>query len=265
MATRRVTLAKLVSADWVADQIDKPRVRIIDPRRPMKYLAGHLADAINVPTYKAFGTDGKLLEPAALAQFFGGAGFGDDDPPILYDSPEGQNAAMLTWILEYLGRNDVIVMETFFEGWKAAGREVRYRPVTTSAQKFSARPNPSIRVTVEEIRAQKGLKFVDFRSTEEFSGERTMGSDAAGHIPGAVNLTWRELGKPPEALLKPSAELEQKLHDAGVQRGDLIVAYCRSGPRAALGYLALRQAGYDVRLFDASWAEWSRLGLPAQK
>jgi 3-mercaptopyruvate sulfurtransferase SseA len=43
------------------------------------------------------------------------------------------------------------------------------------------------------------------------------------------------------------------------------VAYCRSGPRAALGYLALTQTGYDARLFDGSFAQWARAGLPVEK
>ncbi len=258
-------MVKLVSADWVAESIGKPGVRIVDPRRPMKYLAGHLADALNIPLYKAFGADGKLLEPAALAEFIGNAGLGDGETPVLYDSPEGQNAAMLAWILEYLGHDDALIMDSFYEGWKATGREVRYRPVAASAQKFTAHPNSAIRITADEAHSQSGVKFIDFRSAEEFSGERTMGSDTAGHIPGAVNIVWRDLGNPPETLLKSSAELEAKLSGAGIKRGDRIVAYCRSGPRASLGYLALRQAGYDVRLFDASWAEWSRLQLPAEK
>jgi 3-mercaptopyruvate sulfurtransferase SseA len=33
--------------------------------------------------------------------------------------------------------------------------------------------------------------------------------------------------------------------------------------RAALGYLALQQAGYDIRLYDRSYAEWARSGLPS--
>jgi 3-mercaptopyruvate sulfurtransferase SseA len=53
--------------------------------------------------------------------------------------------------------------------------------------------------------------------------------------------------------------------DAGIGRADRIVTYCRSGPRAALGYLALKELGYEVRLFDGSYAEWSSNGLPAEK
>jgi thiosulfate/3-mercaptopyruvate sulfurtransferase len=257
-------LAKLVKADWVEESVGRTSVTIVDPRRPMKYLAGHLPGAINIPVYKAFGEYGRLLEPEGLADLIGGAGLSDRTSPILYDSPEGQNAAMLAWILEYLGRADVHVMEDFFEAWKAAGREVLYRPVVGAPARFSPQPDSAIRMTVEEAGRASGLKFIDFRSREEFSGERAMGDDPPGHIPGAVSLVWRDLSNPPESILRPRGDLEQMIAEAGVTRADRIVAYCRSGPRAALGYMALREAGYDVRLFDGSWAEWSRCGLPVE-
>jgi 3-mercaptopyruvate sulfurtransferase SseA len=45
------------------------------------------------------------------------------------------------------------------------------------------------------------------------------------------------------------------VHQAGSAPTDKVVAYCRSGPRAALGYLALRELGYHMWLFDGSFAE----------
>jgi thiosulfate/3-mercaptopyruvate sulfurtransferase len=258
-------MAKLVGAEWVAARLESAETAIVDPRRPMKYLLGHLPGAINIPVYKAFGTDGRLIAPDALAEFIGGAGLGDGVTPVLYDSPEGQNAAMLAWILEYLGRSDVHVMDCFFEAWKAGRREVRYKPVVRAAHRFSARVDPSIRATLEEVREARGLKLVDFRSREEFTGEKSMGGDTPGHIPGAVNVVWRELGSPPERLLKGREQIERMLGDAGIRRGDTVIAYCRSGPRASLGYLALRELGYEARLFDGSYAEWLHAGLPAER
>ena len=258
-------MAKLVAPAWVAERIGTREITLVDPRRPMKYLAGHLPGAINIPTYQAFGDDGTLLAPEALADLIGGAGLPDETTPVLYDSPEGQNAAMLAWILEYLGRIDVHVMDAFFEQWKAEGREVRYKPVEGAPHRFTPRVNSTIRATLEEIRDAKGLKLVDFRSREEFIGERTMGTDPPGHIAGAVNVVWRELASPPEYLLAPREKLERMLADSGIARGDKVIAYCRSGPRASLGYLALRELGYDVRLFDGSYAEWTRAGLPVEK
>jgi thiosulfate/3-mercaptopyruvate sulfurtransferase len=258
-------MTKLVGAEWVAEHLAADKFAIVDPRRPMRYLSGHLAGAINIPMYQAFGEDGRLLAPDALAAFIGGAGLGDGVTPIVYDSPEGQNAAMLAWTLEYLGRTDVLVMDAFFEHWKAAGREVRYRPVAAAARQFTARVNPSVRITLAEVRRAEHCKLIDFRSREEFAGVKSIGDDAPGHIPGAVNLVWRDLASPPERILAPAEKLAPILAEAGLKRGDQVVAYCRSGPRAALGYLALAQLGYDVRLFDGSYAEWTSVGFPAEK
>lgn len=258
-------MVKIVESQWVADRIGKPGFTIVDARRPMKYLMGHLPAAIDIPAYKAFGADGRLSAADTLAEFIGGAGLGDSSSPILYDSPEGQNAAMLAWILEYLGRTDVHVMDGFFESWKADGREVLYKPVEAAAERFTAKVNPTIRATLDEVRGGRAFKLVDFRSHEEFAGERSMADDAPGHIPGAVNIVWREIANLPEGILKSNDQIERLLMDASIARGDKIVAYCRSGPRAALGYLALRQLGYDVRLFDGSYAEWTKASQPAEK
>lgn len=258
-------MARLVDAEWVAARLESKEIIVVDPRRPMKYLLGHLPGAINLPMYKAFGADGKLLASAALAAFIGGAGLGDSTMPVLYDSPEGQNAAMIAWTLEFLGRCDVLILDSYYESWKGQGREVRYKPVVGAAKNFTVRESPAIRATLAEVRDGVGMKLVDFRSREEFSGEHAMGSDLPGHIPGAVNIVWRDLASPPERILAPHPEIVKRLTAAGLERDDKIIAYCRSGPRAALGFLALKEAGFDARLFDGSYAEWTTQGLPAEK
>src|ERR1019366_10303558 len=163
-------MAKLDEAEWVAARIESDEIILVDPRRPMKYLSGHLPGAINLPVYKAFGAGGKLLPTAALADFIGNAGVGGSATPVLYDSPEGQNAAMLAWTLEYLGRTDVLVLDCFYEYWKQQGREVRYRPVHRRTEQFAVYKNPAIRATLAEVRDSAGLKLLDLRSHEEFIG-----------------------------------------------------------------------------------------------
>lgn len=258
-------MAKLVEASWVHERLGSPEHRIIDPRRPMKYLSGHLPGAVNVPVYKAFASDGQLLEPPALAEFVGAAGIGDGLTPVIYDSPEGQNAAMLSWLLEYLGVRDVAIMDVFYETWKESGREVRYRPVELAPARFTPRSNPAIRATLSEVSEARDARLVDFRSADEFSGERVIGDDPPGHIPGAVNVVWRDLGEPPKRLLRNSAEIRSLFARVGIKPGIDVIAYCRSGPRAALGFLALRQAGIQARLFDGSYARWAKSGLPVEK
>ena len=53
------------------------------------------------------------------------------------------------------------------------------------------------------------------------------------------------------------------LEALGVYPSHEVVAYCRSGMRAAHTYVVLRHAGFPrVRLYDGSWQEWSMRGAP---
>jgi thiosulfate/3-mercaptopyruvate sulfurtransferase len=56
--------------------------------------------------------------------------------------------------------------------------------------------------------------------------------------------------------------LRRRLDELGITTKDSVVAYCRSGVRASLAYVAMKQAGYNVRLYDGSYAEWMDSGQP---
>jgi thiosulfate/3-mercaptopyruvate sulfurtransferase len=255
-------MATLVTAQWVEEHIDVPQILLLDPRRPMRYLQGHLRDAVNLPVYKAFDADGKLLPDAQLQRWIGTAGLDGQRTPVIYDSFDGQNGAMLTWLLEYFGRTDVHLLNIFFERWVAEGREVFYKPVPPVSKGFTPEVNTQIRVNLDDLLRESDFKLIDFRSREEYTGEQDR-DGKPGHIPGAINIVWRDLLGPQQEVLASHESIQQLVGATGIQRDDRIVAYCRLGMRAALGYLALQQAGYDVRLYDHSYAEWARSGLPS--
>ena len=256
-------MATFVSADWVSEQIGRPGYLVIDPRSAMRYLMGHLRGAVNVPFKKLQGPDGRLGQPEQLAAAFGEAGLGDDVKPVLYDHQDGRNAAMAAWVLEYLGRDDVHVMDVIYESWKDQGREVLYRPVPTEPKLFSPHLNPSVRATATEAANPGGARILDTRTPEEFRGQ-TETDHRPGHIPGAVNLPHSEVtGADGQLLIEPGL-LRRRLTSVGISPGDPVVAYCRSGVRASLAYLAMKQAGYNVRLYDGSYAEWMDSGHPVE-
>lgn len=256
-------MVTFVTADWVSEHIDQPGYLFLDPRSAMRYLMGHLRGAVNVPYKKLQGPDGRLGPPERLAAAFGDAGLGDDVTPVLYDDSDGRNAAMAAWALEYLGRTDVHVMDLLFDAWKTQGREVFYRPVVATPRPFTPRPNPSVRANIDEVASPGNTKLLDTRTPEEFFGQ-TEADLRPGHIPGAVNLPHSELAGTDGKLLIENALLHTRLAEAGIAPGDPVVAYCRSGVRASLAYLSMRQAGYDVRLYDGSYAEWMESGHPVE-
>ena len=256
-------MVTFVSADWVTEHIEWPGYLIIDPRSAMRYLMGHLRRAVNVPFKKLQGPDGRLGSPEQLAAAFGDAGLGDDITPVLYDHQDGRNAAMAAWVLEYLGRTDVHVMDLLFDAWKAQGREVLYRPVSTEPRPFQLRLNPSVRTTLNDVASPGTTVLLDTRSPEEFRGETDM-DHRPGHIPGAVNVPHTEMAGAEGKLLIEPELLRERLAAAGITPSDPVVAYCRSGVRASLAYLSMQQAGYNVRLYDGSYAEWMDSGEPVE-
>ena len=281
--------------DWVAERLGRPDVLLLDPRLRMRYLQGHLPGAVSVPLPQALGPDGALLAPEALAAWLGAAGLGDAVTPVIYDGYDGQRGAMLAWVLEYLGRDDVRLMDAYYDTWRAAGRPVQYRAADPQPARFTVRLNPAIRADVDAVVAlsptlsQGEREFrrpspsgrgrdapvsprpggegilLDVRSQEEYAGKPDLDA-RPGHIPGARHLDWRALAGPSKegSYLAPRAELQAALAARGIAPGQPVVAYCRAGPRAALGYLALQQLGHPVRLFDGSYAAWAAAGLPVE-
>jgi thiosulfate/3-mercaptopyruvate sulfurtransferase len=125
-------------------------------------------------------------------------------------------------------------------------------------------------VDAEWVHARLGqprFAILDARPPVEFSGE-TPGADIErpGHIPGARNLFWATLvHSTDDTRLKDEAELRRMFEEAGVGPDDTIVAYCRTGGQAGFLYTVARHLGYDVRLYDGSFVDWSRTDYPVER
>ena len=256
-------MATFVSADWVEEHIGRPGYLLIDPRSAMRYLMGHLRGAVSVPLKKLQDEQARLLPPEKMADVFGAAGLGDDLVPVLYDGQDGRNAAIQSWILEYLGRDDIHVMDLLYDHWKEQGREVLYRPVRAESRSFTPQERPGIRAYVDDAANPGSAKLLDTRSIEEFRGEVEI-DQRPGRIPGSIHLAWSELAGSDGHLLIETERLDSALSSVGISRNDEVIAYCRSGLRASLPYLAMKQAGYNVRLYDGSYAEWMMSGNPVE-
>ena len=174
-------MAAFVSPDWVADHIGRPGYLIIDPRSAMRYLMGHLRGAVSVPFKKLQTPDGRLGTPDQLATVFGHVGLGDDVIPVLYDYQDGHNAAMAAWVLEYLGREDVHIMDMLYDAWKDSGRDVLYRPVPTEPKPFTFRLNPAARAKLDDLANPGGAILLDARFSRGISRRSGNGPSPGPH------------------------------------------------------------------------------------
>jgi thiosulfate/3-mercaptopyruvate sulfurtransferase len=252
-------MINLVDSSWLAEHASDPQTRIVDPRPRVKYLQGHVPKAVNLPLSEVFDRETLALFPEEkLAEVFGKAGIDSDSNVVLYDSYDGQSAAMLAWLLEYLGHSRVKILSTYFEHWVKQGGQILYRPVPVEPKTFSKNPRGRTRALVNEVLHRGDSKLLDLRSDDEFRG-KTSTEPRAGHIPGAVSFPWTELIDAENHLLKTRQVLMEILTAKHVNPSDQIITYCSNGPRAAIGYLALQQLGFEnVQVYDGSFHEWAR-------
>lgn len=110
------------------------------------------------------------------------------------------------------------------------------------------------------------VAVLDARPPAEYSGETPgEGITRPGHIAGARNVFWQTLVESADMpRLKDEQELRRIFREAGVDDGDTVVAYCRTGGQASFLYTVARYLGYDVRLYDGSYIDWSRTDYPIE-
>jgi thiosulfate/3-mercaptopyruvate sulfurtransferase len=187
---------------------------------------------------------------------------------ILYGQHQGLLAARAYFTLDYLGHGDrAALLDGSIEKWRS-----EERPVTTDVPEikpanFTPKVNEKILVKMPEVqrisadagRGKGNTVLVDARPADEFSGEKA--GDAvprAGHIPGAEGLFWMEnVESKDNPELKPPPELRTMWKAAGAAPGKRVVTYCRTGGQASFAYFMLKYLGYDVKMYDGSYHEWS--------
>ena len=91
-----------------------------------------------------------------------------------------------------------------------------------------------------QLEAGQAPLILDVRSAQEF---------AEGHIPGALNIPYREV--------------PTRLHELAVFQHRNIVVYCEVGVRAGIARIALEQAGFEhISMLEGHMQAWRQVGLP---
>jgi len=89
------------------------------------------------------------------------------------------------------------------------------------------------------------------------------GNPRSGHVPGATNLSYLDVVDQDNNKFKSADALKELFKAAGLKPGNLMVSYCHIGQRATVLYFTAKMLGYDAKMYDGSWEDWShRKDLP---
>ena len=262
------TSGVLVSVDWLAEHLEDSSLVLLHVGMPTARSSGEFIPGARFLNYQdivrvrdslivEMPFVDELLEPLELA------GVSDEALVVLYGYPAHLPArAYVT--LDYLGFGArTAVLDGGLEAWKAAEHPVDTNPAEGPRGLLTPQVRGDVLVSarwIEERLDDPDVTLIDSRPEGEYTGRVPVRvGGRAGHIPGARNLYWEDLLVAPEnPVLRDLRDVQDQFRGAGANSGAIVVNYCWVGMRASYTYLIAKHLGYETRLYDGSWNDWSR-------
>lgn len=266
----------LVSADWVQQHLDDPKVRIVESDEDLLlYDVGHIPGAVRIDWQGDLQDQlvRDYINKEKFAELCSKNGIANDTTVVFYGDKSNWWACYAFWAFTLFGHKDLKVMNGGRKLWvdqkRPLTREVPNYPRTD--YKVAGDNEAAIRAFRDEVLAHSNARkpLLDVRSPKEFTGEMLHmeeypqeGSLRGGHIPGAKSVPWNRAVNEGDGTFKSASELRDLYEkEQGLKPGDDVIAYCRIGERSSLTWFVLTHLlGFqNVRNYDGSWTEWGNL------
>ena len=261
----------LVSTDWLAQHL-KDKNLVVVAIGPDADYKEHIPGAVSlrmdqISTPMEMGRLMLELPPIEqLQKTFAALGITNDSRIVLYlssGSVQSMTRVYLTLDAVGLGARTSI-LDGGMKTWRSENRPVTTEVAAVKTGKLDRCPQNDVIATMDYVKSslkQPGVRILDARAEQFYTGQTAGkthdGQDQRkGHIPGAGNLRFNSLFNE-QGKFNPVETLKAQFTEAGVKPGDRVVSYCHIGQQATVVYFAARYLGYDARMYDGSWDEWS--------
>ncbi|MCI0626007.1 MAG: sulfurtransferase [Acidobacteria bacterium] len=266
----------IVSTAWLAEHLTDPNLVIIHVGAAQDYRDGHIPGAqllelSELSTPHEAGFMMQLPPVAQLKATFEKVGVSNDSRIVLYFSRNWVTApSRVYWTLDYLGLGDrASYLDGGLNAWRAEDRAVTTEALPAGSGTITPAIRENVLAEANWVNASlqtAGVAILDARTPQFYEGKE-LGTHAGrlGHIAGAKNLPFTALMNEKTLKFKSVSDLQELFRAVGVKPGDTVVTYCHIGMQASLLYFVARSLGYDARMFDGSFQEWSnRKDLPVE-
>jgi len=256
----------LVTAQWVKDHQSDPKVVLIHVNNlRLEYDAEHIQGARYLWTGSLApdSPEGAMNEPdlKSAQQVVESLGISNDSHVVIYFvRNEVSPTARIFLTFENLGmKGKVSLLDGGLDAWKKAGFPTTKDVPVVKKGKFKP---ASLGFIVDKNYVLKNLNsnatvIVDARMKKFYDGE-PVGNPRDGHIAGAKNIPYPDLIDP-NNFIKPLDQLQGYFTPIIDSKEKEVVTYCFIGQTASVVYLAGRILGYNMKLYDGSMQEWSRI------
>lgn len=262
----------LVTSDWLKEKLSGSSVRVADCRFTLgkteagkqAYDEDHIPGAVYFDLEKDMsgakekhGGRHPLPKIEDFVEKLGQAGISEKTIVVAYDDQGGAMASRLWWLLQYLGHDQVYVLNDGYSSWKKKGYPVTSEVLRPNPERYKAKVQEEMVADINWVKAKKDAEeviLIDSREERRYKGLEEHIDPVAGHIPGAKNYFWKGVLND-EGTWKEEESLKQQFKD--IDPSKEIIVYCGSGVTACPNILGLKEAGYEkVRLYPGSWSDW---------
>jgi thiosulfate/3-mercaptopyruvate sulfurtransferase len=268
----------VVSADWLAQNLSDPKVKIIEVSTEQGlYERGHIQNAVNFAWHTDFvdPVNRDIISQEKFTALAQKAGINKDSTVVLYGDKNNWFAAWGAWIFNIYGQSDVRILDGGRVKWEKDARALTTAvPAPANGNFVATKADNTLRATLAKdvlpvATGKAKADLIDIRSADEYSGKIFAPAGfqelaiRAGHIPGAKNIPWG-LNVNADGTFKSVADLKKLYADAGIDGKQPIITYCRIGERSSLTWFVLSEIlGYSVKNYDGSWTEYGNsVGVP---
>lgn len=269
-------LSPIISANELLALLESPEIVVVDARSgatsEQAYRKEHIKSAVHLELEEHLcakegdpkvGGRHPLPKVDKFIQACAQKGIHPKKRIVVYDDLSGANAAArLWWMLSAVGCAQVQVLDGGMQSYMQLDNAPMHAGVTQGSpvEPWACAQWQLPLVSMGEIKTdseRKNLLLVDVRDTGRYEGKFEPIDPTAGHIPGAVNVPYKQNLDAKGCFL--SGEKLAKQYHPLFRAGKSVVFYCGSGVTACHGILAARIAGEPwPALYVGSWSEWCR-------